>query len=139
MRRSGGGGRHAPFLLAASLGFFSIAAQTLLFRDFLSAFEGTELAIGLFFASWFLWIAVGAALARRCGALAGALPMLSLLYLPGYVLEHHFILAARGWAGVAAYEAFPYASMFALSLIATVPVSFITGFLFALACRWWEQ
>ena len=31
-----------------ALGFFALAAQTLLFRAFLTAFEGHEFALGLF-------------------------------------------------------------------------------------------
>ena len=65
--------RPARAAVIFSLGFFAIAAQTLLFRQFLTAFEGNELAIGVFFCSWLLWVTVGAWLARAVPPLAAAL------------------------------------------------------------------
>ncbi|HOT51636.1 MAG TPA: hypothetical protein PLI07_11685, partial [Candidatus Hydrogenedentes bacterium] len=40
------------FVLIASLGLFAMAAQTLLFRDFFTVFEGNELGVGAFFGAW---------------------------------------------------------------------------------------
>ena len=126
-------------LIVFALGFFALAAQTLLFRDFLTAFEGTELAVGGFFGAWFLWIAAGAYGAKRRPQLAAWFPPLTLLYVPGFLLEHYLIRSARGLAGVASYELFPYGKLLVLSLLTNAPVSLATGALFTLACRWWEQ
>ncbi|HPO16625.1 MAG TPA: 4Fe-4S binding protein [Candidatus Hydrogenedentes bacterium] len=129
-------GRSAP--LIAALGFFALAAQTLLFRDFLDVFEGSELAVGVFFAMWFLWIGVGALIGRATPRCAAWFPWLTLLYVPAFVLEHYLIFGARGLAGVAAYEIFPYKTLLAWSLLTNAPVSAATGWLFTLACPWWE-
>ena len=47
------------------IGLFAIVSQALLFREFLVSFEGNELGIGAFFGSWFVWVAIGAALVYR--------------------------------------------------------------------------
>ncbi|MBI5091755.1 MAG: 4Fe-4S binding protein [Candidatus Hydrogenedentes bacterium] len=123
-----------------ALGFFPIVAQTLLFRVFLGAFESGELAVGCFFGSWLLWVALGAALARietRWRArLMGSFAWLPLLYIPAYLLQDRLIVCARIIAGVQSYEVLPLGSMVGLSLIVNAPVCFLTGYLFALACSW---
>ncbi len=130
-------GRSAP--LIAALGFFALVAQTLLFRDFLTVFEGSELSVGVFFATWFLWIAAGALAGRATPRCAAHFPWLTLLYIPAFVIEHYLIRGARGLAGVTAYEVFPYKALLAWSLLTNAPVSAVTGWLFTLACPWWEQ
>jgi len=139
-RFGGGGGRTrlARAFLVFGLGFFALLTQTLLLREFLTAFEGNELGIAAFFGSWFLWIAAGALVGRGGGArLVASFAPLTLLYLPAYLLEHSLVTHVRELAGVAAYELFPYGRMFVLSLLTNAPVSFVTGFLFTLACRAW--
>ncbi len=49
--------RHAYLLLFLTAGVFSFVAQAVLFREYLVLFNGSELAIGLFFGSWLLWVA----------------------------------------------------------------------------------
>ncbi len=122
-----------------ALGGFALAAQALLFRAFLTAFEGHEFALALFFSSWLVWLAAGALLGRVraawLDALAARLPLGLLLYLPAFALQHWLLLHARGLLGVAAYETFPWLPMFSLGALANAPVSAVTGFLFTLACR----
>ncbi|MBN2307467.1 MAG: 4Fe-4S binding protein [Candidatus Hydrogenedentes bacterium] len=123
-----------------ALGFFALIAQTLLFRTFLTAFEGTELAIGGFFASWLTWVAVGA-LAGRAESRAhkralGAFEFLTLAYLPAFVLQFYLIANIRRIAGVQSYELFPFAPMLGLAFLVNAPISLLTGFLFTMACRW---
>jgi spermidine synthase len=127
-----------PSLLVFALGFTALLAQTLLFRDFLTAFEGNEIGVGSFFGSWFLWIAVGALLARARPRTANWLVPLTLLYLPAFAIEHESIRSIRAIAGVASYEVFPFRAMLLLSVVTNAPVSLVTGGLFTLACRWWE-
>lgn len=128
------------YAVVLALGFFSLVAQTLLFRDFLTAFEGNEFGIGAFFASWLLWVAVGAVVGRAASvgwpAVASHFRYLALLYVPAYLVQQALILRIRSLTGVAAYEIFPFVPMFALSFLVNAPVSLMTGFLFTLACRW---
>ncbi|MBI2439946.1 MAG: 4Fe-4S binding protein [Lentisphaerae bacterium] len=123
-----------------ALGFFGLAAQTLLFRDFLTAFEGHELGIALFFAAWLLWVAIGALLGRwRSRAIDWAgnyFEFLAFLYLPAYLLQEWLIGNARGLADVKPYELFPLAKMIPVALLANAPVSLCSGWLFTRACQW---
>lgn len=123
-------------LLVFVLGLFALLAQTLLFRDFLAAFEGSELGIGCFFGTWLLWVALGAILGRYCAAYGRRLPALVLLYIPAFVIEHYLIRSARDLAGITSYDLFPYRSMITLALLTNAPVSAVTGLLFTLACPW---
>ncbi|MHC4932815.1 MAG: spermidine synthase family protein, partial [Planctomycetota bacterium] len=122
-----------------SLGLFALVAQTLLFRSFLTTFEGSELGIGCFFGSWLLWVALGALLGRATSRIAGLrsghFVTLTLLYLPAFLLQDHWLRSARALAGVGAYEVFELPGMIATSLWVNAPVSLLTGLLFTLACR----
>ena len=175
-------------LVIVALGFFALVAQTLLFREFLTAFEGNELGIGSFFGSWLVWVAVGALVGRwvaarvleggqesaggagrhvgRAGSAAarggqapshkssregedgaggselvpvsvtGGFELLTLLYVPAFLLQQHLIASARAWSGVSPYEIYPFAQMATAALWANAPVSLLTGLLFTLACCW---
>jgi len=124
-------------------GLFSIAAQTLLFREFVTSFEGHDIGIGFFFAAWFLWVAIGAYLAQRCRGLAERglkwIEIAVLAYVPAFVLEFLLILEIRRIAGIEAYALLPLAKLLVWSLAVCAPVSALTGFLFPLLCRWLEQ
>ncbi|MCP4643521.1 MAG: 4Fe-4S binding protein [bacterium] len=126
--------------VVAALGFFAVLAQTVLFRAFLTAFEGNELGIGAFFASWLAWVAIGAALGRTRW-LAGPtmvrrFSFLTLLYLPAMLLQLWLAHDIRALAGVAGYERFPLLPMLCWSFVVNAPVSLVTGYLFTMACRW---
>ncbi|HQM50502.1 MAG TPA: 4Fe-4S binding protein [Candidatus Hydrogenedentes bacterium] len=126
--------------LVFTLGFFALAAQTLLFRQFLTAFEGNELAIGIFFCSWLVWVTLGAWLARIPTPLHAHLVTrfrgAVLLYLPAFVIQYALIGNAREIAGVAPYEQFPLLAMVGVCFVANSPISVLTGAFFTWACRW---
>jgi spermidine synthase len=128
------------FTVIIALGFFALVAQTLLFRDFLTVFEGNEIGVSAFFASWLAWIALGAALgrieSRAHQALTRRLPWATLLFIPAFIVQHTAVLNARAWIGVEAYVLFPLARMLGMSLLVNAPTSLLTGFLFTRACVW---
>lgn len=128
------------FGVVVAIGFFALAAQTLLFRVFLTVFEGNELGIACFFSSWLLWVVVGAVLARLSrrvmDVLSDRFEFLPLLYLPAYLLQWYLLSHARELAGVRPFELFPLLTMLPGAFLANAPVSFCTGMLFTLACRW---
>jgi len=135
--------KFARALLIFSYGLFTIAAQTLLFREFITTFEGNDISVGLFFASWFLWVGLGALLVYRAKAFAEKLlaniELLFLGYLPAFILQLILIIQARELAGIEPYELLPIRAILLLSIVVNAPVSIITGILFPIACRWGQQ
>lgn len=125
------------------LGFFSLVSQTLLFRDVVGVFEYNELGIGVFYASWLVWIALGAYAGRRdtpwTAAFGAWFAPAVLLYIPAFLLQHVLIIHARSLAGVQPFMAFPLMRMLALLFLVNAPVSLLTGVLFPTGCRWAEK
>jgi len=123
----------APFLV----GFVSIQAQTLLLREYLVLFGGSELSIGLFMACWFLWIGLGAVLfaasntvrkltTKNIGWLLAVWPFTVLLEVP-------ILRMAREFMNVAAYEPVPPLSLLIAALMTTLLTSTMIGLLFPAA------
>ncbi len=135
--------KFARCFLIFCYGLFTIAAQTLLFREFITAFEGNDISVGLFFASWLFWIGLGATVAYRSSKIAGRLleniDLLFLAYIPAFILELIVIINARQIAGVSSYTLLTIRQIVFLSLLVNAPVSVITGIFFPLACRWIQQ
>ncbi len=121
-------------------GLFSISAQTLIFREFITSFESNDITIGIFFGCWFLWIALGAMLVNRSKRFADLLlaniEILFLAYLPALVLQAILIIHIRRLAGIAPYTLLPIPTALLLGALVNAPVSLITGLLFPLTCRW---
>ena len=132
--------KFARAFLIFCYGLFTIAAQTLLFREFITTFQGNDISVGLFFASWLFWIGLGAMLAYRPSKITGRLlkriDLLFLIYIPAYVLELILIVQVRQIAGVSSYTMLSIRQMLFSSLLVNAPVSIITGIFFPLACRW---
>ncbi|HOU53570.1 MAG TPA: 4Fe-4S binding protein [Myxococcota bacterium] len=124
---------------AGSLGFFTIATQVALIREFLIPFGGSELAFGTFFAAWFAWIALGATAMRRVPALHRVVlrhrwPLLSLQPLAG-LLGVWAIPWARMLSGIPAYEPVPPGVLGLAALLSTAPVCLWTGLVFPAVCE----
>jgi Na+-translocating ferredoxin:NAD+ oxidoreductase RnfG subunit len=135
--------RLARGLLIVSYGLFTIAAQTLLFREFVTAFEGNDISVGVFFGSWFLWVGLGALLVRRWSRLAEALlrhvELLFVLYIPAFVGQLLLIARVRELAGVASYDLMSVQTIVLWAMMVNAPVSLVTGVLFPVVCRWIER
>jgi len=135
--------RFARSLLIFSYGLFSIAAQALLFREFITTFEGNDISVGVFFGSWFLWVGAAAAVIYKAPRIAEKLVRniqpLFLLYIPAFVLQAALIIQAREIAGVQSYELLPIRTLLLLSFLINAPLSLITGILFPVACRWFQR
>jgi len=130
---------HIINLTVFSVGFFGLMAQTLLFRDFLSVFEGSEIATGLFFFSWLVWIVVGVSI--------GCIPFVTkyaarrfhfmlLLFIPAFLLQNWLLFNARAVIGIAEYELIPLWKLVSALVIFNSPVSIVTGLLFVAGAKW---
>ena len=117
------------------MGFFSLAAQVLLFRDYLTVLENHELASGAFFAFWLLWIALGAWAGRSKIFSFTRAERLLPLYFPVFLVQDFLLLTARSWANLGSYEVLGISGLLIISFFANGFISFLTGFLFALLCR----
>jgi spermidine synthase len=124
------------------IGVFSLLVQALLFRDFLSVFDGSEISTGLFLFAWLLWICIGALIAwlppaskhaRRCFA------YLLLFYPFAFILEKYLLLNTRQLLSVAEYELIPLGKLAIAAVFFAAPVSLITGALFVSAVKWVEH
>ncbi|MHC5073266.1 MAG: 4Fe-4S binding protein [Planctomycetota bacterium] len=135
--------RFSRGLVLFSYGLFTIAAQSLLFREFITTFEGNDISVGVFFACWFLWVGLGAFLVSRIKYLSDALlkhiEVLFLVYLPAFILELFLIIQARELAGIESYELWTIRSIVLMSILLNAPISLVTGMLFPTACRWVEK
>ena len=135
--------RFARSFFIFSYGLFTIAAQTLLFREFITTFEGNDIAVGIFFGSWFLWVGIGALAVYKSKKLLEGLQrnieFLLLGYIPAFILQWILILHGRELAGIESYELFPTALMVVLSAIINAPVSCITGMFFPVASGWMKR
>jgi spermidine synthase len=135
--------KFARCFLIFCYGLFTIAAQALLFREFLTAFEGNDISVGLFFASWLFWIGAGAMIAYRPSKITAWLleniDFLFFAYIPAFAIELILIIQARQIAGVSSYALLSIRTMVFLSILVNAPVSIITGIFFPLACRWIKQ
>ena len=123
-----------------AIGLFAIASQAVIFREFLGSFESNDIAVGVFFATWFFWIALGASLVFSFRSFSEKLSakthLVVLLYVPAFVIQCLLIMNIRSLAGVEPYEIFPIWKLISWSVLANGPVSFLTGAIFPLACRW---
>jgi spermidine synthase/Na+-translocating ferredoxin:NAD+ oxidoreductase RnfG subunit len=130
-------------LLFFILGAFSISSQTILLRQYMVIFEGSELGIGFFFSSWFLWIAVGAWLVlffqRLSDFFFRNLSYLLFTYSLALPVQIYLCSILRSLAGVPSYEVIPLITLIGLTMLLNFPVSFLTGIIFSLACRYFER
>jgi predicted membrane-bound spermidine synthase/Na+-translocating ferredoxin:NAD+ oxidoreductase RnfG subunit len=121
-------------------GLFSIAAQTLIFREFITSFESNDIAVGLFFGCWFLWIALGAMAVNKSGRFADWLTsnveLVLLLYLPAFVIQAGLLIQLRRLAGIAPYTLLPIPAALVSGVLVNAPMSFLTGLLFPVICKW---
>jgi len=129
--------------LIFSYGLFTVAAQALLFREFITTFEGNDISVGIFFGCWFLWVGLGAVLVYRAKNFARKLldniEFLFLCYVPAFIIQFVLIVQARELAGIEYYELINIRAILLLSVIVNAPVSIITGMLFPVACRWFRN
>jgi len=132
--------RLARGVLIFSYGLFTIAAQTLIFREFVTSFEGSDISVGIFFSTWFLWVGLGAQVVYRMKGFADKLlekfELVFLLFLPAFALQFMLIVQARELAGIESYTLLPIRTILVLSMMVNAPTSILTGMLFPVACRW---
>lgn len=119
-------------------GMAGMAAQVLVLRELLVAFQGNELTLGLVLAIWVAAEAVGVWAGRRFSASGDSPAWYSRFYALGLAaIPVSFYLArlSRPLLSVPAGQALGAGEMVVAALLAAGPAALTHGFLFALACR----
>ena len=131
----GEGGR--ALLPLASLGFLAQVSQVALLREVLSAFQGTELVIGIALGTWTLAVAVGGLLGgvprRRPDVWMAAMGIL-LLAAPSASIEG--VRAIRGLFPAPPGELLPLSTCILASSLFLAPTGLLVGASFPLGARW---
>ncbi|OQX83665.1 MAG: hypothetical protein B6D53_01885 [Candidatus Omnitrophica bacterium 4484_49] len=117
------------------LGAFSLSVQTILIREYLISFEGNELAIGIFYASWFFWIALGASLVIWKNKISEYFLSFLLLYPLSAFSEFILFRIFRKLAGIQPWELFLITKALPVSFFVNLPFSLLTGLIFSSGCR----
>ncbi len=135
--------RKTAICLAAVSGFTAMAAQIIIIREFMIAFSGDELSVGLVLCSWLAGGAVGSMLLRNLAQnLKAKVPAIwscqafISVYLP---LSIFLIRSIRGSINAVAGQTLPFYVLLASSLILLLPVCAALGFLFPLLCRAYKE
>ncbi|MFA5141295.1 MAG: hypothetical protein WC728_18900, partial [Elusimicrobiota bacterium] len=131
--------RRSRLLIVVFLaGAFAQAAQALMGRAMLAAFQGNELDLGLFYAFWLLGIAAGSlGAARGAGRLRRPAAAFSAaaVFLPAAAAFGVLLLAlCRRFIGIPPSQPVPLGATAFWGLLATAPMGLGVGAMFSLAC-----
>ncbi len=126
-------------LAMVMMGIAFIISQVLILREFLLAFQGNELSVGIVLGSWLLLEAMGSGLSGRradrskdpLGAFATVLAALALL-LPLTLLA---IRTNRHILGISPWEAVSYLQIWGVSWVLLAPLGLCNGVAFTYGCR----
>ena len=121
------------------MGVIFLVSQVLILREFLLAFQGNELVVGIVLGSWLLLEALGSRLSGRkaaraddpIGAFATVQWALALL-LPLTLLA---IRTHRYFLGISPWEAVSYLEIWGISLAVLGPLGLLNGVAFVYGCR----
>ena len=130
------------FLLACILlGFSSMVAQIVLFREMMVSFYGNELCLGVMLAVWLLWVGIGSALGNRIATEKGySVRKLSFWYLMISVAAVSTIIIIRfskQILGTAPAEIVGFFPMFIFAFAAMSFLCLCLGITFVLNSKSW--
>ncbi|MBW1838391.1 MAG: hypothetical protein JRI49_00520, partial [Deltaproteobacteria bacterium] len=121
------------------IGCYSIVVQVLFIREFMVVFFGSELCLGIIFASWLIGISLGATIGGRLVKRFKEVFPLFILFQAIICLmpffQIYFIRIVRELLGIPPGE---YISLFPLisgTFFLIVPFSFMIGLIFPCACK----
>lgn len=130
-----------PLMCAA--GAAALVGQTLLIRELMVSFYGTELALALVLSCWLMFVALGALAAAAVLKAVRRELLLAYLALGAMAVGLHaqFLLGrlVRPLLGADAGEFLSVRSMLAGTVLAAFPVAFTVGFFFPVASRFEER
>ncbi len=116
------------------LGFLATGSQVLLLRELVSSLNGSELFIGTALFGWLIAVAAGASLGGKAGASVTpvSLFIIAALFLPLLIVAARLSpLLVTGIMG----EFIPFGTATIISIAATLPIGFLSGWLFPVILR----
>lgn len=129
--------------LACAVGAAALAGQTVLVRELMVSFYGTELALACALSCWLLFVAMGALSAASLLRAFAAPLVLARLAVIGLAvgLQGQFALArlVRPLLEAGSGQFLSLRAMLVGAAAAALPAAFPVGFFFAAACRWQED
>lgn len=146
--------RLRPLLAILVLGVFSQVAQAVLIREGLVVFYGNEVSLGVFYASWLFWLALGSMAALRWreggepglegirgGSRAASTAVRRiLLALPlVLVIQVLALRSVRLVLDVSSSEFVPLGDLFLALTVLTLPTGVLLGLAFPLTCKALEE
>lgn len=133
-----------PFLLGAVVitGATTLIGQTLYMREFISAFYGNELAIGIQLGAWLLWTALGSAVLPR---IFSSIPSLRRFSILQFLLAFFFpltlmaIRASKLFFHISLGEIPGLSEMARVAFLTLCPLCIVSGFSYTTACQLFSE
>ncbi len=131
--------RRYLFLPLILIGLTAILGQVVLIRELTSIFYGNELSLGIIFASWMIWMAVGSWLVGRFSDYIGENTLIFPLTfcLAAFLLPFEITLVRllRYILDVAAGELISFTTIIYSTFLILAPYCLLAGFQFSLGCK----
>ena len=128
--------KHTAAFYGFCLGGLGVIAQAVLIREFMTIVYGNELTIALVLGSWFLFVALGAVMARHSRLpgranwlIARTFPQTMAFFTCAGIVA---LRGARAFLGLLPAEYVPYYQLILLVGVVLLPVSTLVGFSFPL-------
>jgi spermidine synthase len=127
------------FLTIIISGLVGMTAQVIALRQLTAVFQGNELTMGILFASWLLWTALGSWMGTKFSR-SGFIALGVAVAIQGLLLPFtlYLIRYSRPILGIQAGQTVGLFPIILSSLFTILPIALITGLCFALGCQAWR-
>jgi spermidine synthase len=123
------------------IGFISVVAQTILIRELISTFYGNELCLGVIFASWLFWMAIGSGTATKVKALwkPEIFVIIQIVITFLFPLTIFLIRNIKPILHIAPHELIGYPAMIVSIFLLLAPLGIAIGSLFTFGCKFYTD
>ena len=127
------------FLTIIISGLVGMTAQIIALRQLTAVFQGNELTMGLLFASWLLWTALGSWIGTKFSR-TGITTLGVTVAIQGLLLPSTLYLSrySRPILGIQAGQMVGLFPIAISSLFTILPIALLTGLCFSLGCQAWR-
>jgi spermidine synthase len=129
----------STLLAFALIGCYSIVVQVLFIREFMVVFFGSELCLGIIFASWLIGISLGAGIggrvAKRFKEVFQFFIVFQIIICLVPLFQIYFIRVIRELLEIPPGEYISLVSLASGTFLLVLPFSFMIGLIFPCACK----